>query len=181
MTGAIECRGYGRDFTDDELALLRALIAGPPALNRHALSKEFCRRIGGLKDMMARVTMLAMHCGAVIALPPPTGGSTGRSRRGLYALLGIILRPPWFRWRFRLLRFSLSKCPGKFLRSRPLEARIGWKFGLVGHVRAPEERPLSAMRSLYLSRLSDSPNATTAIWASVSLSRRVCLPANSRT
>ena len=44
-------------------------MRAPPALNRHALSKEFCRRIGwykpdgGLKDMMARVTMLAMHRG----------------------------------------------------------------------------------------------------------------------
>ena len=28
MTGAIECRYYGRDFTADEMALLRALIAG---------------------------------------------------------------------------------------------------------------------------------------------------------
>ena len=27
MTGAIECRYYGRDFTADEMALLRALIA----------------------------------------------------------------------------------------------------------------------------------------------------------
>ncbi len=62
MTGAVECRYYGRDFTAEEMALLRALIAGPPPLNRHALSKELCRRIGwfkpdgGLKDMMARVT-----------------------------------------------------------------------------------------------------------------------------
>ena len=77
--GTIECRDYGRDFTDEELALLRALIAGPPALNRHALSIEFCRRIGwfkpdgGLKDMMARVTMLAMHRDGVSALPPPRG------------------------------------------------------------------------------------------------------------
>ena len=46
MTGAVECRYYGRDFTAEEMALLRALIAGPPPLNRHALSKEFCRRIG---------------------------------------------------------------------------------------------------------------------------------------
>ena len=72
-----ECRYYGRDFTTEEMALLRALIAGPPALNRHALSKEFCRRIGwfrpdgGLKDMMARVTMLAMHKDGLITLPPP--------------------------------------------------------------------------------------------------------------
>ena len=45
MTGKIECRYYGRDFTAGEMALLRALIAGPPRLNRHMLSKEFCRRI----------------------------------------------------------------------------------------------------------------------------------------
>ena len=72
-------RYYGRDFTADEMALLRSLIAGPPALNRHALSKEFCPRIGwlkpdgGLKDMMARVNMLAMHRDGVIALPPAEG------------------------------------------------------------------------------------------------------------
>ena len=77
MTGAVECRYHGRDFTPGEMALLRALIAGPPALNRHALSKEFCRRVGwfkpdgGLKDMMARVTMLAMHKDGLITLPPP--------------------------------------------------------------------------------------------------------------
>ena len=77
MSGAIECRYYGRDFTSEEMALLRALIAGPPPLNRHLLSKEFCRRIGwvkpdgGLKDMMARVTMLAMHKDGLITLPPP--------------------------------------------------------------------------------------------------------------
>ena len=44
VTGAIECRYYGRDFTAGEMALLRALIAGPPPLNRHMLSKEFCRK-----------------------------------------------------------------------------------------------------------------------------------------
>ena len=79
MTGAVECRYYGRDFTADEMALLRALIATEPQPNRAALSREFCRHIGwlkpdgGLKDMMARVTMLAMHRDGVIALPPPRG------------------------------------------------------------------------------------------------------------
>ena len=59
------------------MALLRALIAADPPPNRHALSREFCRRIGwfkpdgGLKDMMARVTMLAMHKDGLIVLPPP--------------------------------------------------------------------------------------------------------------
>ena len=77
MTGVVECRYYGRDFTTEEMALLRALIAASPPLNRHALSREFCRRIGwfkpddGLKDMMARVTMLAMHRDRLILLPPP--------------------------------------------------------------------------------------------------------------
>ena len=77
MTGAVECRYYGRDFTAEEMALLRALIACPTSLSRRALSIEFCRRIGwlkpdgGLKDMMARVTMLAMHRDGLIELPPP--------------------------------------------------------------------------------------------------------------
>ena len=61
VSGEVECRYYGRDFSAEEIALLRALIAGPARLTRHALSKEFCRRIGwfkadgGLKDMMARI------------------------------------------------------------------------------------------------------------------------------
>ena len=67
MSNRLECRYYGRDFTQDEMALLRALIAGRPALNRSRISTEFCRRTGwtkpdgGLKSMMARVTMLRMH------------------------------------------------------------------------------------------------------------------------
>ena len=82
MTGAVECRYYGRDFTIEEMALMRALIAEPAPLSRRALSIEFCRRIGwlkpdgGLKDMMARVAMLAMHRDGLIELPPP------RWRRG---------------------------------------------------------------------------------------------------
>ena len=69
MTGAVECRYHGRDFTPGEMALLRALIAAEPPPTRHALSRKFCRRVGwfkpdgGLKDMMARVTMPAMHKG----------------------------------------------------------------------------------------------------------------------
>ena len=67
------------------MALLRALIAASPPPNRYALSKEFCRRIGwlkpdgGLKDMLARVTMLAMHRDGLITLPPP---KWGRGRAG---------------------------------------------------------------------------------------------------
>ena len=98
MTGAVECRYYGRDFSAEEMALLRALIAGPPPLNRHALSKEFCRRIrwlkpdGGLKDMMARVTMLAMHKDGLIALPAPKW----RQNRPKPIVFGPETEPPLF-------------------------------------------------------------------------------------
>ena len=98
MTGAVECRYYGRDFTEEEMALLRALIAGSAPLSRRALSIEFCRRIGwlrpdgGLKDMMARVAMLAMHRDGLIELPPP------RWRRGRLRpiVFGPDTEPPLF-------------------------------------------------------------------------------------
>ena len=98
MSGAIECRYYGRDFTTEEMALLRALIAAPAPLSRHALSKEFCRRIGwrkpdgGLKDMMARVTLLAMHRDRLIELPPPRW-QPGRPRPIVF---GPYTAPPLF-------------------------------------------------------------------------------------
>ena len=40
MTGAIECRYYGRDFTADEMALLRALIAADPQPTRAAVESS---------------------------------------------------------------------------------------------------------------------------------------------
>ena len=98
MTGEIECRYYRRSFTTEEMALLRALIAGPAPLNRHMLSKEFCRRIGwfkpdgGLKDMMARVTMLAMHRDGLIVLPAPQA----RQNRPGPIVFGPDTEPPLF-------------------------------------------------------------------------------------
>ena len=59
------------------MALLRALIAHRPPLNRAQLAKAFCRRIGwykpdgGLKNMMAKVVLLKMHRDGRIVLPPP--------------------------------------------------------------------------------------------------------------
>ena len=114
MTGAIECRYYGRDFTADEMALLRALIAADPQPTRAALSREFCRRIGwlkpdgGLKDMMAKVTMLAMHRDGVITLPPPRG----RQGRPKPIVFGPDTEPPLF------------PAPTTLDEVRPLETRI---------------------------------------------------------
>ena len=73
----VACRYHGRDFTADEMRRLRRLIARRPARNRAQLSREFCELIGwrrpdgGLKDMAARVAMLAMHRDGWIVLPPP--------------------------------------------------------------------------------------------------------------
>ena len=86
MSSRLECRYYGRDFTEDEMAVLRALIAGPPALNRSRIATEFCRRIGwtkpdgGLKSMMAKLNMLRMHRDGRIVLPPPLHRKTPLAR-----------------------------------------------------------------------------------------------------
>ena len=75
--GRVVCRYHGRDFTTGEMRLLRQSIAQRPARHRAQLSREFCERIGwrrpdgGLKDMAARVAMLAMHRDGWIVLPPP--------------------------------------------------------------------------------------------------------------
>ncbi len=69
-------RYCGRDFSEDEVDMIRGLIARG-GLHRRALSREVCRRLdwrkpdGGLKDMSARVAMLRMHRDGVIVLPPP--------------------------------------------------------------------------------------------------------------
>ncbi|MDE3262129.1 MAG: DUF4338 domain-containing protein, partial [Acidobacteriota bacterium] len=65
-------------------------------LTRHALSREFCRRVGwykadgGLKDMMARVAMLAMHRDGRIELPPPQGPPSRRKP----IVFGPLTEPP---------------------------------------------------------------------------------------
>ena len=103
MTAPVECRYYGRDFTTAEMSLLRSLIAGAPAFNRHALSKEFCRRIGwykadgGYKDMMARVVMLAMLGFSTAAWTlAPRDRFIGWSRRHREKNLPLVVDNPRF-------------------------------------------------------------------------------------
>ena len=96
MQGEIECRYCGRDFTAAEMRLMRALIEGPPMRSRSQLAKAFCRSIGwtkpdgGLKEMMARATMLKMHRDGLIELPPPRQGP---SPAGPIAFTGASERP----------------------------------------------------------------------------------------
>ena len=99
VSGRVECRYYGRDFTAGEMALLRALIDDPASYSRKALSRVFCQRVGwykpdgGLKDMMARVVMLAMHRDGIITLPPPRHAPT---RRNKPIVFGPATEPPLF-------------------------------------------------------------------------------------
>ncbi len=70
-------RYCGRDFSAQELALIRALIAEDPSRTRADLSRLTCQALhwykadGGLKEMSCRVAMLRMHEDALIELPPP--------------------------------------------------------------------------------------------------------------
>ena len=65
MSGRSPVRYCGRDFTPEELALIRRLAARrDPAPGRTALSRAVCERLGwrkpdgGLKDMSARVAVV---------------------------------------------------------------------------------------------------------------------------
>ena len=72
-------RYCGRDFSDAELALIRALIAEDPSRTRADLSRLTCQALhwwkpdGGLKEMSCRVAMLRMQYDGLIQLPPPRG------------------------------------------------------------------------------------------------------------
>jgi hypothetical protein len=67
----------GREFTSEEIDLIRELLAVSPPLSRYRLSLEVCERLpwrradGGLKDMSCRVALLKMQADALLTLPPP--------------------------------------------------------------------------------------------------------------
>ena len=72
-------RYSGRDFSAEELASIRALIADNPTCTRAGLSRLTCQALGwykadgGLKAMSCRVAMLRMQEDGLIRLPAPTG------------------------------------------------------------------------------------------------------------
>ncbi len=70
-------RYCGRDFTPQELELIRQLIAEDPTRTRADLSRLVCQVLhwykadGDLKEMSCRVAMLRMQEDGLIQLPPP--------------------------------------------------------------------------------------------------------------
>ena len=82
-------RYCGRDFSEEELSLIRKLIVARPDANRAQLSRIVCEHMnwlrpgGGLKDMSCRVAMLRMQDDGLLNLPAPqrTNGNGKPSRR----------------------------------------------------------------------------------------------------
>jgi hypothetical protein len=79
----------GRELTDADIELIRALLATHPAQGRTPLSEELCRRWnwrnaqGRLKDMAARTLLLKLERAGHIRLPPRRRPSSNglRNRR----------------------------------------------------------------------------------------------------
>lgn len=87
-------RYCGREFTEEELAWIRKLIAEQPKINRKAISVQFCQYAqwlksdGGLKDMSCRVAMLKMEKDGHFILPPPQSKHT-KPYKKLRSLLAL--------------------------------------------------------------------------------------------
>lgn len=70
-------RYRGRNITEDEVTVIRQLIADNPTLTRYALSLKLCelwnwrQANGALRGMVCRGLMLALYRAGQIELPPP--------------------------------------------------------------------------------------------------------------
>ena len=78
----------GRQFSENDLAVIREVIAGRNETSRNRISKAVCQRLswirenGKLKDMACRVALLQMERDGLIKLPAPKnrgGNASGKS------------------------------------------------------------------------------------------------------
>lgn len=90
MSAKVPLRYCGRQFTAEEIDLIRELIASEAKPHRAELSRVVCDELGWLcangrrKDMSCRVAMLRMEKDGLITLPPPlTVNGNGRNRPGI--------------------------------------------------------------------------------------------------
>jgi len=71
-------RYCGREFSDQEIVLIRQVIKDNPSLNRTKVSKLVCEKLqwhklnGGLKEMSCRVALIRMQADGLVQLPMPT-------------------------------------------------------------------------------------------------------------
>jgi len=74
-------RYCGREFSEEELRGIRALIAEEPQRTRLEISRIVCRTLrwykpdGGLKEMSCRVALLRMQADELLRLPAPRKGN----------------------------------------------------------------------------------------------------------
>lgn len=82
---SVSRRFSGRDFTEDELARIRAWLLQEKLCREH-LARRVCLEFGWLnaqaklKTMSCKVALLAMHRAGLIALPPPLNVKNGRKK-----------------------------------------------------------------------------------------------------
>jgi hypothetical protein len=87
-------RYCGREFTDEEITLIRRLIAQDPGITRQRLSIAFCEEVGWrkangkLKDMSCRLAFLRMHRDGHITLPAPRKSGNNNRKVPKRTLLG---------------------------------------------------------------------------------------------
>lgn len=97
MRSTDSVRVCGRLFGEEELTVIRGLIATRPPLNRTRIAERTCEALqwrrpdGRLKDMSCRVALLRLERMGLIKLPPPSNGN-GNGRA--YQLNNILTRPP---------------------------------------------------------------------------------------
>ena len=74
-------RYCGREFSPQEIEIIRALIAEDPTRLRVHISRKVCEQLrwykpdGNLKEMSCRVALLRMQADGLIRLPPPRNGN----------------------------------------------------------------------------------------------------------
>jgi hypothetical protein len=74
----------GRDFTQNEIDIIRKIVSDDPVRTRSKISKRVCQALGwvkpngGLKDMSCRVAMLRMYKDGLISLPPARNTAANR-------------------------------------------------------------------------------------------------------
>jgi len=158
-----ENRYCGRNFSAEEIAWIRRLIAADPPLNRAQLSRRVCDELrwlrpdGARKDMSCRVAMLRMERDGLIRLPPPlytNGNGRIRPKRTaagdprepirlpLAALGQIALRPVCSRKDSALWNELIER--HHYLRYKPLPGAQLRYLVFADSVRWPEPQLLAA-------------------------------------
>jgi len=132
-------RVCGRTFSEDELQVIREIVALDSRPNRRAIARETCRALdwrrpdGRLKEMSCRVALLRLEERGLISLPPPQN-TNGNGKRhhpkelvsvdgasvaaGVGSLGGLALRPVRTRADSKLWNSAVAKY--HYLGYRPL-------------------------------------------------------------